>query len=151
MLMFRPSSSTCRFSSRVPNNVSILGVTSILFFIQGYSAASCSQMGLTWLPFRCLSRAFGARRNIPILARKRLDVGKRPAEARAPVGRTTTINLKPSAGGGESQCGSRESEERIHKAGRFARDEDPQYPQLQLVLPGAGARASRITAGTTRA
>src|SRR5690348_3874836 len=34
MLMFRPSSSTCRFSSRVPKSVSMLGLISILFFIQ---------------------------------------------------------------------------------------------------------------------
>src|SRR5579864_5717265 len=34
MLMFKPSSSTCRFSSRVPNRVSMFGVISMLFFIQ---------------------------------------------------------------------------------------------------------------------
>src|ERR1700757_3307933 len=34
MVMFRPSSSTCKFSSRVPNRVSMLGLISILFFIQ---------------------------------------------------------------------------------------------------------------------
>src|SRR5258706_12723911 len=39
MLMFRPSSSTCRFSSRVPNSVSMLGLISILFFIQVYTIA----------------------------------------------------------------------------------------------------------------
>src|ERR1700756_679010 len=34
MVTFSPSSSTCRFSSRVPNKVSIFELTSILFFIQ---------------------------------------------------------------------------------------------------------------------
>src|SRR5438270_12115824 len=34
MAMFRPPSSTCKFSSRVPNRVSMLGLISILFFIQ---------------------------------------------------------------------------------------------------------------------
>src|SRR5271166_5189960 len=34
ILIFRPSSSTCRFSSRVPNRVSMLGLSAMLFFIQ---------------------------------------------------------------------------------------------------------------------
>src|SRR5207245_2496686 len=34
MAMFRPSSSTCKFSSRVANRVSMLGLISILFLIQ---------------------------------------------------------------------------------------------------------------------
>ena len=34
MLTFKPSSSTCRFSSRVPKSVSMFGAISMLFFIQ---------------------------------------------------------------------------------------------------------------------
>jgi hypothetical protein len=54
--MFRPSSSTCRFSSRVPNRVSIFGLSSMLFFIRFYSegrrAASRSSLGaLSGWPF----------------------------------------------------------------------------------------------------
>src|SRR5215472_11804561 len=48
MLMFRPSSSTCRFSSRVPNRASIFEVSSMLFFIQCWQVPPGANALLNW-------------------------------------------------------------------------------------------------------
>src|SRR2546429_3890731 len=94
MAMFRPSSSTCKFSSRVPNNVSMLGVISIFFFIQLKGAS---------LPPACLcARGFWMSGHSPALCGTSSPFTHKlfccleiePVEVLAPEVQATTIGFR---------------------------------------------------------
>lgn len=81
MLMLRPSSSRCRFSSRVPNRVTRLGLISILFFIQG-RGCRLPQLGAR---FGCGFPVSGMSM-LPVFAGKEISLKWNRPE-RAPAGR----------------------------------------------------------------
>src|SRR6266853_3479579 len=92
MVTFKPSSSTRTFSSRVPNRVSMLGVISILFFIQFWRIPprAVAHYFLT-AEIRCHSLRAGI--SLPVGKTRLFCVEVEPAEMLAPKGQATTINL----------------------------------------------------------
>src|SRR5258708_460260 len=102
IVTFKPSSSTRTFSSWVPNRVSMLGVISILFFIQFWripprAVAHC----FSTAEIRCRSLRAGISR--PVGKTRLFCVEVEPAEMLAPKGQATTINLSLPPPRGASQ------------------------------------------------